>query len=229
MKSTIYTIIIVFAHLSFYGQIKNINLPKNYCLKDTANKINFYMWEENISKSFNLLKLSEDQNYDKAYRFWSEYQIIEVYLTNNQYSGQIINYAYKSNRSRKKLKKLKFESIPISSDTAFLLIEKFDDIIQVPDQYEIPYWDTNCESGEPTYKIEASTPLNYNLKSFCKPSGQDDTVNYQKDLEIFIDYMLDRTKFYKYRNSFLTNLGPGTYSDGMSFITINKRKTKSKH
>jgi hypothetical protein len=207
-----------------FGQIKTLHIPQDIAGESYEK---FYLWENQITKEFDLLKLSEDTTANQIfYRISNQRQIIEVYKINENYFGKITSYIrstvdYDKRNKRKKSKLFSVET-EISSDTAKIIYERLVELDSLPDMSEIVNWRYGCDGT--TYVFESSTPEHYSIRKYWTPHVYSETIPTAYKINEFITFLFEEMGMYKIYDEFTSKLSPGNYSDGFLGISISKRR-----
>ncbi|MFT3679068.1 MAG: hypothetical protein QM791_02275 [Ferruginibacter sp.] len=224
MKAYIFIVTIFFIS-SVYGQAEKIaSIPtyKNY--KNETDTSLWFKWKHDLAKQINLKDLQTSTD-TFNFRFWTAYQAIDLWtIDHSAYFGMVTNYAerYDDKLFRKgvsKIGKVYSNQIILESSKARLLFNIIDSlsIINIPADDKINGWRQGFDGEE--FLIEASSPKQYNFKTYWTPRAFAGTLNEAKKIQTLVEYLYNNLKILSYYDKL--KLPPGNYKrNGIPGIQI---------
>ncbi|MBC5774310.1 hypothetical protein H8S95_09580 [Pontibacter sp. KCTC 32443] len=176
-------------------------------------------------KELGMAKL-DTAEYQKAYRIWRDYQVVELVQYNDStYDGQIVNFATKHFGSKRKPKsELLVHKIKIPGQKVLSLMDtlKAFNIETLPDSEEIQNYPQGLDGT--TYVFEIGKNEVYRLYSYWEPESEryqdgslPEIISVRKILES-LDKEFTLNKFFA---GFLGRLPKGEYSYGGIYMIKN--------
>ncbi|QNJ98175.1 hypothetical protein ALE3EI_1621 [Constantimarinum furrinae] len=163
-------------------------------------------------------------NFEKAYRIWTDYQVVELIKFNDTtYSGLLVNFISKTNRKGIH-KKTIFQKITIPIKTVKKLITELnsENIEILPDSDEVDGY-VNGLDGK-TYIFEISANKERRVYSYWEPESeqyQDPLIKEVINVRNILNKINSEFKLWEYFVKFRDRLPSGHYSYGMILLTKN--------
>jgi len=160
-------------------------------------------------------------NFEKAYRIWTDYQVVELIKFNDTtYSGLLVNFTSKTNRKGIH-KKTIFQKITIPNKTVKKLITELnsENIEILPDSNEVDGY-VNGLDGK-TYIFEISANKKRRVYSFWEPESeryQDPLIKEVKNVRNILNKINSEFNLWEYFVKFRDRLPSGHYSYGMILL-----------
>lgn len=184
-------------------------------------------WSKYVNTDIEKLNLDsfENSNYEKVYRIWKSYQVIELINTNDTtYSGQLVNFVTQTYRKTEKNKIIK-EALEIPSSTVKTLIDDLNksNIENLPDCEDIDGYASGLDGT--TYIFEIHLIDSNRIYSYWEPMSdyQNDSIKEVKDVRAIITTIDSLINPGLHFNNFINGLDYGSYTYG----GINMTKIKN--
>lgn len=169
------------------------------------------------------LKHYDSLNFEKAYRIWTDYQVVElIKITDSTYNGTLTNFVTKHKRKNKA--ETIYQKIKIPNGTVKELMTSLqkENIETLKDCSEIENYPQGFDGK--TYVFEIGTEKEKRIYSYWEPENeryQDPEMSEIKNVRNILKSINNEFNLWKYFKDFRDRLPKGSYSYGM----INMIKT----
>ncbi len=163
------------------------------------------------------LKHYDSLNFKKAYRIWTDYQVVElIKLTDSTYSGSLTNFV--TQRKSKKKNEIVFQKIKIQDKTVEKLIKTLQsqNIETLKDSDEIEGYPKGFDGK--TYIFEIGNEKNRRVYSYWEPENeqyQNPEMPEIKNVRSILTSINSEFNLWDYFVKFRDRLPNGKYSYGM--------------
>nr|WP_319570122.1 hypothetical protein [uncultured Draconibacterium sp.] len=175
-------------------------------------------WSKYVNTDIEKLNLDsfENDNFEKVYRIWKSYQVIELIKNDTAYSGQLVNFVTKTYRKTEKNKTIK-DALVIPSSTVKTLFDDLNksNIENLPDCEDVDGYASGLDGT--TYIFEIHLIDSNRIYSYWEPMSdyyQNDSIKEGKDVRAIIttiDSMINPSLHFK---NFTNSLDLGSYTYG---------------
>lgn len=175
-------------------------------------------WSKYVNTEIEKLNLDsfENDKFEKVYRIWKSYQVVELIKNDTTYSGQLVNFVTKTNRKNEKNKIIK-EALEIPSSTVKTLFDDLNksNIENLPDCEAIDGYASGFDGT--TFIFEIHLIDSNRIYSYWEPMSdyyQNDSIKEVKDVRAIIttiDSMINPSLHFK---NFTNSLDYGSYTYG---------------
>jgi uncharacterized protein YbaA (DUF1428 family) len=168
------------------------------------------------------LKHYDSLNFEKAYRIWTEYQVVElIKITDSTYNGTLTNFVTQNKRKNKR--KIVYQRIKIPQRTVEKLIKSLssENIEKLKDCSEIENYPKGFDGK--TYVFEIGDGQKIRVYSYWEPENeryQNPEMTEIKNVRNMLNAINSEFNLWKYFSDFRDRLPRGSYSYGM--INIHK-------
>jgi hypothetical protein len=174
-------------------------------------------WEKFIRADIEKLNLDQydNDNFEKVYRIWNFYQVIELVQRNDSVcSGKLVNYVTKTSRKTEKNKIIK-EELEIPSSTVKALIDNLgkSNIENLPDCESIDGYVSGLDGT--TYIFEIQLNDSKRIYSFWEPMSdyyQNDSIKEVNDVRSIISNLQTEINPGLHFKNFIDKLDKGSYN-----------------
>lgn len=169
------------------------------------------------------LKHYDSLNFEKAYRIWTDYQVVElIKITDSMYIGTLTNFVTQNKRKNKT--EIIYQRIKIPNETVEKLINSLyaENIETLKDCSEIKNYPKGFDGT--TYIFEIGNEKTRRVYSYWEPENelyQNPEMPEIKNVRNMLDTINAEFNLWKYFKDFRDRLPKGNYSYGM----INMIKT----
>ncbi|NCP61513.1 MAG: hypothetical protein GW839_14645 [Flavobacteriales bacterium] len=163
------------------------------------------------------LKHYDSLNFEKAYRIWTDYQVVElIKITDSTYSGTLTNFV--THRKSKKKSEIVFQRIKIPNKTVEKLIKSLEseNIETLKDCSEIENYPKGFDGK--TYIFEIGMRKTRRVYSYWEPENeryQNPEMPEIKNVRNMLNTINAEFNLWKYFADFRDRLPKGNYSYGM--------------
>ncbi|HPW97979.1 MAG TPA: hypothetical protein PK218_05410 [Flavobacterium sp.] len=163
------------------------------------------------------LKHYDSINFEKAYRIWSDYQVVELMKINDTtYRGTLTNFVTQNKRKNKK--KIIYQKIKIPNETVERLINTLyiENIETLKDCSEIENYPKGFDGK--TYVFEIGKEKTRRVYSYWEPENeryQNPEMSEIKNVRKILSSINTEFNLWKYFKDFRDRLPKGSYSYGM--------------
>lgn len=176
-------------------------------------------WSGHIKDDILKLNLNkfDNDNYDKVYRIWKSYQVIELVRQNDSiFTGKLVNFVTKTHRKSEKNKLLK-EILKIPPITVKKLFDNLSEteIENLPDGETIDGYATGFDGT--TYIFEIKTKNSERIYSYWEPMNdyyQNDSIKEVKLVRAILTNLITEINPDLHFKNFTNNLDYGNYEYG---------------
>lgn len=194
---------------------------QSYCQQES-------FWSEYIKADIERLNLEKfkDGDYEKVYRIWTTYQVIELVKRNEStYSGKLVNYITKTHRKKERNQLVKTE-LKIPSNIVRKLMDNLSEanIETLPDGESIDGYVSGFDGT--TYVFEVKLKNIERVYSYWEPMSkhyQNDSIRAVRNIRTIIANLTTEIKPDLHFKCFTNALDCGNYCyGGVNMVKIKK-------